>query len=399
MIGRDARSPDPRAAGYFERSAGCAAAPQSPLRWAVLPGALALLFTPVLPAVAAESPFSPGLFEALHNHTEAFEQDNLALWTPMLVGGIGSIRPDQGGAVRYGNLAVTSEPMSASGRQVLGMYGFVQTPGSWASEGHGEYRWSVAADEQFALGGGLAELDNGRDYGYAKFGVRSQIGRLHYLGYLTANTYRGGISPGFYSAVHNDQYFAGGELSADRHTIVLGYAAEKGDRYFRPAFEYFAFDRGIGQVGGANFTMISTTLRFADSGYFTVGARLGRALGPSGVQLTNPVGFLLPTWNRLAGIWEIGRLLNLRYQEFQPFPGAPRSRVGEAVLFPADLFAGSSFPKAIFAGGAWQDDGQSGRVDAVIGLQFVTPRVAASAVWQGRSTFTLILQIPWRSPR
>lgn len=147
MIGRDARSPDPRATGYFERSAGCAAAPQSPLRLVVLAGALALLFTPVLPAVAAESPFSPGLFEVLHNHTEAFEQDNLALWTPMLVGGIGSIRPDQGGEVRYGNLAVTSEPMSASGRQVLGMYGFVQTPGSRASEGHGEYRWSVAADE------------------------------------------------------------------------------------------------------------------------------------------------------------------------------------------------------------------------------------------------------------
>lgn len=130
MIGHDARSPDPRAAGYFKRIAGCDAAPRSSLRWAVLAGALALLFTPVLPAVAAEPPFSPGLFEASHNHTEAFEQRNLALWTPMLIGGIGSIRPDQGGAVRYGNLAVTREPMSASGRQVLGMYGFVQTPGS-----------------------------------------------------------------------------------------------------------------------------------------------------------------------------------------------------------------------------------------------------------------------------
>jgi hypothetical protein len=37
--------------------------------------------------VAAEPAFSPGLFEASHNHTEAFEQHNLALWTPMLVGG------------------------------------------------------------------------------------------------------------------------------------------------------------------------------------------------------------------------------------------------------------------------------------------------------------------------
>ncbi len=176
MIGRDARSPDPRATGYFERSAGCAAAPQSPLRWVVLAGALALLFTPVLPAVAAESPFSPGLFEALHNHTEAFEQDNLALWTPMLVGGIGSIRPDQGGEVRYGNEADQRAHIDFPGRRRCSA-----CTGSFRRRdpGHRRDTESIAGaslpTSSLRSAADLTELDNGRDYGYAKFGVRSQI--------------------------------------------------------------------------------------------------------------------------------------------------------------------------------------------------------------------------------
>lgn len=113
-------------------------------------------------------------------------------------------------------------------------------------------------------------------------------------------------------------------------------------------------DNSIGKMGADKTLMISGSLGFS-KGFLSHEATLGRAMGPTGMQFANPLGFLNtaydPTFNRRAEVWELGGLFNFRYINTGVAEGSPRTETFEANIFPAQFFGVDNLLSSVFIGG------------------------------------------------
>jgi len=145
------------------------------------------------------------------------------------------------------------------------------------------------------------------------------------------------VYPGGYLAVYNPIYrfvlgYEGEQLRAQ-----IGYVGPKTEKFFRPAFEALYVDNTMGELfDGARFFLINGTIRHWKA-FFSNPPALGRAMGATGLEFGNPLGYLTPgTWNRRPNSWEIGtgavfRLAHSSYAR-ETFDGKL-----EVLFFPVEL--------------------------------------------------------------
>jgi hypothetical protein len=92
---------------------------------------------------------------------------------------------------------------------------------------------------------------------------------------------------------------------------ALGFVAPDNGTFLRPTVEALYVDNSVGAFNGTQFWFINATLKYK-GGFLSHPARLGRAMGPTGLEYGNPLGFLEPTWNRRLDVWELGGLGDFR---------------------------------------------------------------------------------------
>lgn len=338
-----------------------------------------MLLACALPCAA--STFGPGMLDLRRQHDNGFDQTNLALWTPVVRGGFGRIAPEAGGNVDYGSVFLNTGRFT--GKRLYGvlMYGQVANPYGRIAEAQAEMRLQVAPGDHLGIGVGHADRFGAPVWRYAKIGWRHESNTLGWIAYAIDNVNAGRHSPGFAFAIYNNVWIAGGEWNRERRRLLLGYTAPAG-RELRPAVEYFHFDRAPGSIPGPEYLEVSFTLDFTGQGYFSTGSRLGRAIGPAGLQFSNPVGYLLPNWNRRADTWELGRLVNGEYRMYRSAAGGVQ-RDGEVVAFPFEFGARRSRLDGVFLGPGWRE--RPGRTSTfpVLGYVLSLRAGACKFEWEG----------------
>jgi hypothetical protein len=130
---------------------------------------------------------------------------------------------------------------------------------------------------------------------------------------------------------------------------TLAYVApELGVHELRPAVEVFYVDNTIGQVNGSKEMMVTGSLGFR-KGFLGHEARLGRAMGPTGIEFSNPLGYLNPNFNRRLTAWEVGEFVNFRFIH-KTLPNAGREETLETAIYPTQLLGIDSLVNALFVG-------------------------------------------------
>jgi PAS domain S-box-containing protein len=114
-------------------------------------------------------------------------------------------------------------------------------------------------------------------------------------------------------ALYGKQLMASWGSDGEQWRSTVGYVApDQGAAELRPAIEMFYVDNTIGQVNGSKDMMVTGSLGYR-KGFLGHESRLGRAMGPTGVEFSNPLGYLNPNFNRRLTAWEVGELVNFRF--------------------------------------------------------------------------------------
>jgi len=330
---------------------------------------------PVLPAAQASSPSShliqaatpdtpafldcllsadrlaPGEFDLLSRFTPDSEQYNAFWWAPIFRGGFGVVDPNAGSDVWYGGGYLRPlEDDPKYGDLVLGGLA-VSSPSHDAGEFQGEYRLPCG----LGAGGGLARQEGvAPDINFGKLSFQRPLGEGTILVEALLTDFGDGTNGGAYATIYNDRLFAAGGYDGEQCRLTGAVVFPEKHARFRPALEVIWADTSIGRIDGQRVVFINGSLGYT-GGFLSNSARLGRAMGPTGIQYGNPIGFLDPSWNRRFDPWEIGSLVNLRY-EWLDLPSGNVFQRFEVVAFPLQLFGHGSLLDGIFLGPTYLDD-------------------------------------------
>ena len=320
----------------------------------------------------SESPYlRPGKVDLLYKHRDDPEVDqyNAFIWTPVFKGGGGVIDPDtkHAGPLRpelpsttYGGGFVRPlAPWPDKGDLILG--GQVAETGNASTyEAQGEYRFPFG----LGFGGGFVDTgDAGFDVVFGKLTFRQKVGNWNYILEVQGqdNEYRQfsffsssvehETHPGGYVAVYNDQWMGVGGYDGEQWRITGAYIAPEGMKYVRPVIEAVYVDNAIGNIRGPRSLFANASLKY-EGGFLSNPARLGRAMGPQGLEFGNPLGFIVPTFNRRLEIWEMGSLGDFRAERIEA-PNGDISERYEGCFYPAQFQPHRSFVDGLFIGAAW----------------------------------------------
>lgn len=301
--------------------------------------------------VASDSPLlRPGKLDFLYRYRPEQCEYNFFGWTPIFKGGGGVIDNDALGTTRYaGGFLRPLAPWPQSGDLILGAQG-LETPTSSAAELQGEYRLPMG----LGFGGGFVDAaKGGADIAFGKVTFRRRWGEWNYILEAQAQEYSRKTAPGGYGALYNQQIMGVLGTDGEQWRATVGYIAPWTNAFARPTFEVLYIDNAIGDVPGNKQWFANATLKY-QGGFLSHPARLGRAMGPQGLEFGNPLGFLVPTWNRRLETWEMGSLMDVRAEHITRPNGAPHERY-EGVLFPFQFantktvldyfFVGASYSK------------------------------------------------------
>lgn len=329
---------------------------------------LSLLLLVSAPALRAEEGFSftspvhhPGKLDFHFTDTPMGSDANLMWWSPSIKGGFGLISPDEGEDTRFAGAFF--RPLAAKpalGDLIVGVNG-LDTPAFRDFEVQAEYR----SPSRFAFGGGIVEReDTDLDVAFLKASYRGPLGGISSILTLQAQRVAEETSPGGYAALYNDELmFVAGDDGEQRRGTV-GYVAPETKRSFRPAVEVLYVDNSTGDLDGPRTLFANATLGFK-GGFLSHPARLGRAMGPTGLEFANPLGFLSPTWNRRLDTWEMGGLADFRVIGLET-PNGRRTLTWQGVVFPFQFVPGDSFADGLFAGMTYTDRSFADEVTGVL---------------------------------
>ena len=277
---------------------------------------------------------------------------NDILWTPVFKGGGGSFDSETGGQNLnyYGGYArpLLTKPelgeLFVGGQQVL-------QGDRISTEVQGEYRLANG----LGFGGGFADKSQSvLDAKFAKVSYQNQWQDIKYIVSAQWQNYAGKDYGGGYVALYNKEWMATYGNDGEQWRSAFKYVAPQITEKLRPALEVLYIDNSIGKIGADKTLMVSGSLGFS-KGFLSQEATLGRAMGPTGMQFANPLGYFNtatdPTFNRRAETWELGGLLNFRYINTSVASGSPRTETFEANVFPAQFFGVDNFLNSIFIGG------------------------------------------------
>ena len=145
-----------------------------------------------------------------------------------------------------------------------------------------------------------------------------------------------------------------GDDGEQRRATVAWMAPKSEDSPWRPVLEGIWIDNGIGEQAGPEVLFVNGTLGFR-KGFLSHPARLGRAMGPTGLEYANPLGFLWGNgpWNRRLDTWELGGLGDFRLFRVKR-PNGITSAVWEALVFPLQLASWKGPLDGLFVGATYR---------------------------------------------
>jgi hypothetical protein len=233
-----------------------------------------------------------------------------------------------------------------AGDLILGGLG-LDGPSEEAAEFQGEYRFPFG----LGFGGGFVEttLAN-RDVAFGKATFREHWGAWHFILEAQAQRYGPETFPGGYGAIHTSQVMGVAGTDGEQWRATLGYIAPWTNTAWRPTLEVLYVDNSIGRVNGPKVWFANATLGYT-GGFLSHPARLGRAMGPQGLEFGNPLGFLTPTWNRRLEVWEMGGLADFRAEHLTAPNGSVSERY-EGLVFPFQMADTKTVLDYLFVGGS-----------------------------------------------
>ena len=172
-------------------------------------------------------------------------------------------------------------------------------------------------------------------------------------------------SAGGYLAIYDDVWMLASGSDGEQWRATLGFIAPDNNSFLRPAFETLYVDNTIGNIAGIEFLFINSTLRYK-GGFLCHPARLGRAMGPTGIEYGNPLGFLAPTWNRRLDVWELGQLADFRLDRIKSSTGVVTARY-ETVIFPSQFDENDNFLDNFYMGGFYLQNSSSRDSHGILG--------------------------------
>jgi len=161
----------------------------------------------------------------------------------------------------------------------------------------------------------------GPDVTFGKLSFKNDKGDLKFLTDFLVTDFDSETYVGGYGALYGDLGLLSGGYDGEQYRMTAAFVAPELAPNIRPALEAIWADHSIGEFAGPRVLFVNGTLGFS-GGFLGNPARLGRAMGPTGIQYSNPIGFLDPSWNRRFDVWEIGDLANVRYEYINRSGGA-----------------------------------------------------------------------------
>jgi hypothetical protein len=328
---------------------------------AILALAVLLGAAPVLHAgdgVAFDSKLlHPGKIDFHLHHTPTSDDYDWMWWSPVLKGGVVLVSPEKGNDTKaFGAFFRPLAAKPAAGDLIVGIEGLDPSqPNQRQLEFQAEYRLPAG----IGFGGGVVRRQNSDlDIAFGKVSYRSQPSKASgWKSIVTLQAQRIGdqTSPGGYLALFDDKWMVVGGDDGEQWRGTFGYVAPQAPGQpaarIRPAVEVVYVDNSIGDLPGPKTLFANATLRFG-GGFLSHPARLGRAMGPTGLEFGNPLGYLSPTWNRRLDPWEMGGLADFRATGLET-PNGQRTLTYEAVLFPFQIDTAASFLDRFFLGGSY----------------------------------------------
>jgi hypothetical protein len=313
-------------------------------------GALAPGGAAAFDGLSPGDPWKPGKLDLHLDRTDAAERFNLFWWSPVIKGGVGV--HDAGDVeTRYGG-GYFRAVMGPRKIELIGGGGLVDREDVRDFELQAELRLPGG----FALGGGGVEYDgSGSDVTFGKAVHRGRIGSWSTVLELLLQEVGSETSTGGHAGIWEDRFMLVVGSDGEQRQATLGLVAPQSEgSTFRPVLEGIWVDQGVGDLAGPEVLFVNATLGFR-GGFLSHPSRLGRAMGPTGVEFANPLGFLWGNgpWNRRQDPWEIGGLGCARLFRVER-PNGITSATWEVLVFPLQL-AGRKGPlDGLFVGGAYR---------------------------------------------
>tara|TARA_B110001454_G_scaffold148940_1_gene138366 strand:- start:214 stop:1398 length:1185 start_codon:yes stop_codon:yes gene_type:complete len=286
----------------------------------------------------------PGKLDVFYSSTikSGLNKYNLIFWSPIFKGGYGSVSS----GIRYGGgffRPFLSRPNI--GDLVLGLQ-FLEVEEESQIEIQTEYRFKFG----LSIGSGIVDRgENDNDITFTKLSYRNFWNRLKYIVTVQTQQTVGITSLGGYLALYDENFMGVVGFDGEQRRTTFGYVAPKNENtQWRPSLEVLYVDNRIGKLAGPQFIFANATLGFS-GGFLSHPARLGRAMGPTGIEFGNPLGFLKSTFNRRLNVWELGGIANFRLVRLD-LNGSSTEAL-EATLFPWQIFkSDGSFVSQFFIG-------------------------------------------------
>ncbi len=293
----------------------------------------------------------PGKLDFHLHDTRTGTEQNWMWWTPSIKAGFGLLSPDKGDDTRY--YGGFFRPLAARPKMgdLIVAVERLETPTADDLEFEAEYR----STSGFALGAGSVDRKgDANDVRFAKLSYRSQGKGWKTITTLQAQEVGDETSPGGYLAVFDDELMLVAGHDGEQWRGTFGYVAPQPKAGpVRPAVEILYVDNGVGDRPGPKTLFANATLGFT-GGFLSHPARLGRAMGPTGLEFGNPLGYLTPTWNRRLDTWEMGGVADFRIVGSET-PAGLRTVTYEALAFPFQVVKGDSLADRFFLGATYTD--------------------------------------------
>ncbi|MCK5602914.1 hypothetical protein KAR91_13615, partial [Candidatus Pacearchaeota archaeon] len=306
---------------------------------------------------------NPGKIDFHYSHTRNTDEYNFIGWTPLFKGGWGHIDFDGGGQTDYvGGYISPLLKENNKGELILGFLQ-VDSDTSYSYEFQGEYRFP------FGLGFGGGSVSRNNNAGDTYFGKLSYRNKYSSWNYIVSAQHQdvsiGKESPGGYIAVYDDILMLVYGNDGEQWRSTFGVIAPKNDSMFRPALEVFYVDNTIGNIDGNQFLFVNATLKFK-GGFLSHPARLGRAMGPTGMEFGNPLGYLSPTWNRRLDVFELGDVADFRLVRSKTPSGVVTEKF-EVLAYPFQFREKENLLNYFYAGGFYSTDSVAGDSSGILG--------------------------------
>ena len=293
-----------------------------------------------------DNKFHPGKIDFNYRHTETSYKYNAIWWSPFIKGGVGKVNNNDSNTTNYiGGYIRPLNPKDERGELILGFNGIDKASG-YAYEFQAEYRFPTG----LAIGGGSVTRKNGgADIKFGKVSFRHKNQNWNWLIETQYQEIATEGSLGGYIAAYDEQFMFTYGNDGEQWRSVFGYISPKKETPFRPALEVMLVENKIGMIDGGQFLFVNATLQFK-GGFLSHPARLGRAMGPTGIEFGNPLGFLSTKWNRRLETWELGALADYRLVRTRT-PRGVVAKKHEVLIYPFQFDKNKNIFDKFYIGG------------------------------------------------